>query len=178
MRVPEKKIPLDNVANIQSPKIYDDNIKKKNANKASALRVLSPSIVVLDEKESIFSLVPDNVSDISDSDVECVATNSNNYSKNPSFAVDTNNHCVDKNEVDIGFGLKKACNSNLRFPTIERVKNLEIAQSESQNADRRKPCKTSDQMGVKKQIETSAFFDHLQNKRMNRASKRNTFPEG
>lgn len=178
LRAAEKKLPLENVANILSPNIYDDNNKKKNANKASSFRVLSPSIVDLDEKESIFSLVPDNLSDVGDSDIEYVATNSHKLKRNPNVVVDTNNHCLDKNEVDIGFSFKKACNSNLRFPTIESVNDLEIAQSESQNGVGRKPCKTSNKMGVKKQIEKSAFFDHVQNKKMNRQSKNNTFPEG
>lgn len=178
LRADEKKLPLENVANILSPNIYDDNIKKKNANKASSFRVLSPSIVVLDEKESIFSLVPDNLSDVGDSDIEYVATNSHKLKRNPNVVVDTNNHCVDKNEVGIGLGFKKACNSSLKFPTIEIVNDLEISQSESKNGVGRKPCKTSNKMGVKKQIEKAAFFDHLQNKKVNRESKKNTFPEG
>lgn len=174
----EKKLPLENVANILSPKMYDENNKKKNAKKASSFRALSPSIVVLDEKESIFSLVPDNLSDVGDSDIEYIATNSHKLKRNPNAVVDTNNHCVDKNAVDIGLGFKKACNSNLRFPTIESVNDLEIAQSESQNEVGRNPCKTSDQMGVKKQIEKAAFSDHLKNKRMKRESKKIAFSEG
>lgn len=180
LRVAEKKIPLDNVANIQYPNKYDDNNKKKNdANTASALRVSSPSIVILDEKETIFSLVPDNLSDIGDSDIEYVATNSSNLKRNPSFTVDTNNVCVDKSEVGIGLGFKKACTSNLRFPTVERVNDLKIAQSESQNEVGRKPCnKALDQMRVKKRIEKTAFYDHLQNKGINRESKKKAFSEG
>lgn len=171
VRAVDKKIPLNNVANVQSLKMCNDT-KKTNTEMAATLGVKSPSIVILDEKESIFSLVPDNLSDDDDFDIQCISRKQHSLKINPTSAENTNNGGVEKNDVDVG--MKKA-NSNFRCSQVGRV--LDLAKSESKNEAVRKQRKESDQIQMGN-VEKSALFDHWQNRKTTRASKKNTFPEG